>query len=71
MKPVVGSYVVDSRSDRVGQVMGTVGGLVRLRPPGGGLEWDCPADALRPAGTCEELRARVTEINRDRTRRLP
>ncbi|URN14545.1 hypothetical protein LUW77_17265 [Streptomyces radiopugnans] len=71
MKPVVGSYVVDSRSDRVGQVMGTVGGLVRLRPPGGGLEWDCPADALRLTGTCEELRARVTEINRDRTRRLP
>ncbi|MGK5448588.1 hypothetical protein [Streptomyces radiopugnans] len=71
MKPAVGSYVVDSRSDRVGQVTGAVGGLVRLRPPGGGPAWDCPADALRPAGTCEELRARVTEINRDRTRRLP
>ncbi|MDG9702703.1 hypothetical protein [Streptomyces sp. DH37] len=71
MNPAVGSYAVDSRSDRVGQVTGTAGGLVRLRPPGGGREWDCPADALRPAGTGEELRARVTEINRDRTRRLP
>jgi len=69
--PAIGSYAVDTRTDRVGQVMGTVGGLVQLRPPGGGREWDCPPDALRPAGTGEELRARVTEINRDRTRRLP
>lgn len=64
--PPTGSYAVDTRTDRVGRVMGSEGPYVQLRPPAGGTEWDVPPEALRPAGTLEELRAKVTEINKDR-----
>jgi hypothetical protein len=64
--PPPGSYAVDTRTDRVGKVTGADGSYVRLRPPAGGQEWDVPPEALRPAGTLEELRAKVTEINKDR-----
>ncbi|GAA4913501.1 hypothetical protein ACFPM3_23380 [Streptomyces coeruleoprunus] len=60
----VGSYAVDGRDGRVGQVMGHVGGYVQLRPPGGGLEWDCPPGALSPASPDQILRARVRAMNR-------
>lgn len=66
MKP--GEYAVDSRDGRLGRVMGRVGPYVQLRPPGGGREWDCPPDALRPAPAGEVLRARVREINAERRR---
>ncbi|WP_435858754.1 hypothetical protein [Streptomyces pathocidini] len=64
MIPERGSYAVDTRTDRIGQVMDHYGLFVQLRPPGGGLEWDCPPDALRPAARHDELRARVAELNR-------
>lgn len=64
--PEVGAYVLDGRDGRVGQVMGYEGDRVRLRPPGGGQEWDCPPAALGPAGPGELLRARVREVNRRR-----
>jgi hypothetical protein len=57
---------VDTRTDRVGKVMGAEGPYVQLRPPAGGVEWDVPPEALRPARTVEELRAKVTGINKDR-----
>jgi hypothetical protein len=63
--PKRGSYAVDTRTDRIGHVMGHHGEFVRLRPPGGGREWDCPPEALRPAAPRDELRAKVTEINRE------
>lgn len=63
--PPAGSYAVDTRSDRVGQVMGKAGPYVQLRPPLGGREWDVPLDRLRPARTSEELSARVGELNRN------
>ncbi|GGU31936.1 hypothetical protein [Streptomyces lavendofoliae] len=56
-------YVIDGRDGRIGEVMGRVGGYVQLRPPGGGREWDCPADDLTPAPPGEVLRARVRELN--------
>ncbi|MFE1957189.1 hypothetical protein [Streptomyces sp. NPDC059479] len=68
--PEPGSYAVDSRDGRVGRVMGLDGGYVQLRPPGGGLEWDCPPQTVHPAPPNEVLRARVTELNRER-RLLP
>ncbi|MEU0370086.1 hypothetical protein ABZ070_07440 [Streptomyces sp. NPDC006283] len=61
--PGDGGYVVDVRDGRVGTVMGQVGTYVQLRPPGGGLEWDCPPADVRPATPGEALRARVREVN--------
>lgn len=60
-----GSFAVDGRDGRVGRVTGRVGEDVRLRPPGGGPEWTCPAEAVRPAPPGVVLRARVTEVNRE------
>ncbi|WP_432093678.1 hypothetical protein [Streptomyces sp. bgisy100] len=65
MIPEPGAYVVDVREDRIGRVMGHEGPYVQLRPPGGGLEWDCPPEELRPAGPTDMLRARVAELNRE------
>lgn len=62
--PKQGTYAVDVRDGRVGRVLGWAGALVRLRPPGGGAEWDCPPDFIHPAPPGLALRARVTEINR-------
>ncbi|MFB7919077.1 hypothetical protein [Streptomyces sp. NPDC056061] len=60
-----GSFAVDTRDGRVGRVLGHVGVSVRLRAPGGGAEWDCPPELVRPAPPGLVLRARVTEINRE------
>jgi hypothetical protein len=62
-EPSLGTYAVDTRTNRVGQVMGHEGPYVQLRPPGGGREWDVPPEAVRPASVRDELRARVTERN--------
>ncbi|MEV7678749.1 hypothetical protein AB0O64_09355 [Streptomyces sp. NPDC088341] len=69
-RPEPGSYAVDSRDGRVGRVMSADSGYVRLRPPSGGAEWNCPAQTVHPAPPGEVLRARVTEMNRER-RLLP
>ncbi|MFC5722567.1 hypothetical protein ACFP1Z_20570 [Streptomyces gamaensis] len=52
----VGAFVIDKRDGTMCQVMGHVGPHVQVRLPGGGLEWDVPASALRLA-TKEERRA--------------
>ena len=64
-RPAVGTYVVDQRDGRIGEVMGHVGGRVQLRPVGGGREWDCPPDGLEPAQREEVLRARVRGVNQE------
>lgn len=71
MMPVPGSFAVDGRDGRVGVVVGLVigvvvgheGALVRLRPPGGGVPWDCPCHALRAVPPSAVLAARVRELN--------
>ncbi|MFG3498680.1 hypothetical protein [Streptomyces sp. NPDC047928] len=60
----VGTYAVDARDGRVGEVVGHVGGCVRLRPPGGGREWDVPWPVVTPAPPGVALRARVRALNR-------
>nr|WP_079054011.1 hypothetical protein [Streptomyces graminilatus] len=61
----VRSLAVDTGSkDKIGYVMGYVGPYVQLRPPGGGLEWDADPERVRPATETEQLRARVSELNR-------
>ncbi|MFC8671600.1 hypothetical protein ACFUEN_02875 [Streptomyces griseorubiginosus] len=50
----VGSYVVDTRTGKVGVVMGHEGPYVQLRPYGGGREWDATPDAVREATPVEQ-----------------
>lgn len=66
--PRVGTAVHDVGSGRVGLVMGHEGSSLRLRPLGGGREWDADPAHLRPLGPAELLSARVAEANaRSRT----
>jgi hypothetical protein len=64
-KPAIGTYVVDVRSGCVGEVMGHAGGMVRLRPVGGGREWGCPPESVGLAQQEEVLRARVRGVNKE------
>ncbi|WST44161.1 hypothetical protein OG592_07980 [Streptomyces avidinii] len=67
--PKAGLLLVDTRTDRIGVVMGTEGPYVQLRPPAGGIEWDVPPDDLRPADAKDQLRAKVAIINARARRR--
>ncbi|MFF9863979.1 hypothetical protein ACIRD2_04310 [Streptomyces sp. NPDC093595] len=59
----VGSYVVEISSGRVGRVMGHVGPYLQLRPFGGGREWECPPEGVRPATDSERLSAATAYAN--------
>ncbi|MFG2137454.1 hypothetical protein [Streptomyces sp. NPDC048650] len=61
--PASGAYVVDTRTGRVGQVRGGAGPYLRLRPVGGGREWECAPAAARPATAVERLRAATAYVN--------
>ncbi|SHK74343.1 hypothetical protein [Streptomyces noursei] len=61
--PAVGAYVVDTRDGRVGQVVGREGPRLRLRPVGGGREWECAPGAVRCATAGERLRAETGYAN--------
>ncbi|MFF7726054.1 hypothetical protein [Streptomyces sp. NPDC008001] len=61
--PLPLSYAVDTRTNRLGQVVDLRTGRVQLRPPEGGVEWDCPPEHTRPASEAEALRARVARLN--------
>ncbi|MEV0633767.1 hypothetical protein AB0I77_02060 [Streptomyces sp. NPDC050619] len=63
MKPPVGAYVVDTRTGRVGIVMGHEGPYVQLRPHGGGKEWDAEPDAVRRATPAERIGAATAYAN--------
>lgn len=52
-----GVYVVDRRTNRVGKVMETHGMYMQLRPPRGGVEWDCPPASARLATARERREA--------------
>ncbi|MFJ8668107.1 hypothetical protein [Streptomyces sp. NPDC093600] len=59
--PVLGSFVVDTgrRTERLGRVTAREGGLLYLRPPGGGIEWTTEPANLRPPTEEEWARIRV------------
>ncbi|WP_405840693.1 hypothetical protein OG528_22135 [Streptomyces platensis] len=63
MSPVPGSYAVDGRDGRIGLVIGHAGSFVQLRPPGGGVQWNCPPQVLHDAPPSAVLAARVRELN--------
>jgi hypothetical protein len=58
-----GACVVDTRTGRVGRVMGHVGPYLRLRPLVGGQEWHCPPDTVREAMEWEQRNADVLDAN--------
>jgi hypothetical protein len=58
-----GAHVVDLRSGRLGVVVGHDGPYVRLRPLGGGREWDVDPRAVRRATPAERLRAATAYVN--------
>ncbi|MET7984283.1 MULTISPECIES: hypothetical protein [unclassified Streptomyces] len=61
--PPAGVCAVDTRTGRVGVVMGHEGPYVQLRPLGGGREWDCPPEAVRRATTVERIAAATAYAN--------
>ncbi|MEU2868268.1 hypothetical protein ABZ769_03565 [Streptomyces olivoreticuli] len=61
--PEAGTFVIDTRTDRVGQVMGNEGPHLQLRPPHGGKEWEARPDAVRPVTRSELLSAKVRQVN--------
>ncbi|GAA4801865.1 hypothetical protein [Streptomyces ziwulingensis] len=63
MTPAVGSYAVDTRSGRIGVVMGFEGPYVQMRPYGGGREWDAEPDDVRHATAAERLCAATAYVN--------
>ncbi|MFD6740330.1 hypothetical protein ACWHA6_25090 [Streptomyces anthocyanicus] len=67
-RPAVGTHAVDERDGRVGEVMGHVGGSVRLRPVAGGREWDCPRASVAVARPEEVLKARLRRTNHESVR---
>lgn len=67
--PPKGELVLDERRQLVGVVMDVLDGRVYLRPPAGGMEWEADPESVRPAGSEEQLRARVAEANATSVRR--
>ncbi|MEU9134940.1 hypothetical protein AB0D33_03035 [Streptomyces sp. NPDC048404] len=63
VQPATGSCAVDTRSGRVGVVMGHEGPYVQLRPLGGGREWDCVPEAVRQATSAERISAATAYVN--------
>ncbi|MEU5306756.1 hypothetical protein ACH4YO_41345 [Streptomyces noursei] len=61
--PGAGAYVVDTRDGRVGRVVGREGPRLRLRPVGGGREWECAPEVARCATAGERLRAETRYAN--------
>lgn len=53
--PELGEVVYDHLHDRTGHYMGTTGGQVHLRPPGGGCEWPTYHSEIEPTATKGEL----------------
>ncbi len=43
----IGALVIDTARQRMGVVMGHLGGRLQLRPPSGGVEWDCTPEFAR------------------------
>ncbi|WP_329315023.1 hypothetical protein [Streptomyces sp. NBC_01262] len=61
----LGTLALDTKTDRVGQVMARQGGRLYLRAVTGGREWEAEPADVRSADATDELRARVSAVNAD------
>ncbi|RLV09089.1 hypothetical protein CTZ27_08190 [Streptomyces griseocarneus] len=61
--PEAGTFVVDTRTGRVGEIVAYEGRRVVLRPPFDSRDWEVDADAVRPATDAELLSAKVHRAN--------
>ncbi|MFI1322060.1 hypothetical protein ACH4TI_02355 [Streptomyces rochei] len=61
--PPVGAYAIDTRTGRVGLVMGHERPYVQMRPYGGGREWDAAPGDVRHATPAERLSAATAYTN--------
>ncbi|MET8681897.1 hypothetical protein ABZW18_31040 [Streptomyces sp. NPDC004647] len=59
----VGTLVWDSEEERIGVVIGPAGPRVRLRPMGGGRDWEADPACVRRASAQERLHAKVAQAN--------
>ncbi|MFH8794314.1 hypothetical protein [Streptomyces sp. NPDC017941] len=60
--PELHETVYDSRTKRVGEVMDTEWGIVQLRPPRGGREWDADPRDLSPEAPHERLDSHLPAV---------
>lgn len=61
MRP--GALLYDTATQQVGEYRSTQGGLLFLRPLGGGREWSAEAHAVRPPTDAERISAGVRAAN--------
>jgi hypothetical protein len=62
-RPGIGELAKDTARNRIGVVMGEIGGRVQIRPIGGGTEWDAVPDNVVAPSAREELSARLAIKN--------
>ncbi|MFI1967668.1 hypothetical protein BLA24_00465 [Streptomyces cinnamoneus] len=67
--PEAGTWVVDVRRDRVGEVVEVSDGRVSLRDLTSREEWEASPCDVRPATANDELRAKVADLNHRSVRR--
>ncbi|MCS0601064.1 hypothetical protein NX794_07445 [Streptomyces sp. LP11] len=65
-KPHIGDLAKDTASNRVGVLMGEVGGRLLLRPARGGTEWEADPGSVEFPTALEEMQARNTARNKMR-----
>ncbi|MGW6755075.1 hypothetical protein [Streptomyces sp. NPDC055006] len=65
-RPGIGELAMDNARDRMGVVMGEIGGRVQMRPIRGGVEWDAMPNNVVPLGARKELSARLAVKNGNR-----
>ncbi|MCW5250103.1 hypothetical protein [Streptomyces sp. SHP 1-2] len=61
--PGIGELAKDKASERIGVVMGELGGRVQMRPVRGGREWDAMPGNVVALSAREELSARLDAKN--------
>lgn len=61
--PDVGTLMMDTAREVVGEFQGDVRGRLYLRPIGGGREWEVSPEYVREATDEERMRARVAHEN--------